>query len=411
MTFEGRCGPSVDELPEAFKNLTDDECFDLEERYENEPIFRREIGPNIPLWANCGELYCLDNLQIDIDFGHFGEYLICTAVLDDIILCSLFSYDHIICLLNHHLIGKVRGIVKDDDSKLTVDWRLGPDFNAKDAFVSKHRAKEIIGLYFRDKDKSNYDWFDYIKPMKESAINFIQSIRDAPEGTTFVDWKRPTDFDEYFENINDEEKWDNTLARLNDPRMAHHYPNDKYPTLALLALYSICVNAGFSLPIMVTEANAQMFKLSDAMCRQVTGTRGWSTGYGNLIAFENITKKILEDYPPNKANSLYKVWKEGYCHAQALMLVLSDEFEQAMWDYDMCDDPERVENLLGSFLKVFVTYMNPDNAPTDTAREQLEKDLDFNNQHLRAGRFMSDAKEYHNELYQSFVKCIKDDEE
>jgi len=51
MAFEGRCGSSVDELPEAFKNLTDDECFDLEERYENEPIFRREIGPNIPLWA------------------------------------------------------------------------------------------------------------------------------------------------------------------------------------------------------------------------------------------------------------------------------------------------------------------------------------------------------------------------
>jgi len=194
--------------------------------------------------------------------------------------------------------------------------------------------------------------------------------------------------------------------------MAHHYPNDKYPTLALLTLYSICVNAGSIalFPIMVTEANTQMFKLSDAMCRQVSGTRGGGLGYGNLIAFEKITKKILEDYPPNKANSLYKVWKEGYCHALALMLVLSDEFEQAMWDYDMCDDPERVENLLGNFLKVFTIYMNPDNAP-DAAREQLEKDLDFNDQHLRAGRFMCDAKEYHNELYQSFVKCIKDNEE
>ena len=322
-------------------------------------------------------------------------------------------------MLNYHS-GKVRGIAKYDDSKLKVEWRLGPDFNVKDAFISKHNssyrpndsAKEIIGLYVQDKDKTNCDWFQYIKPMKESAINFIQSVRGAPEGTTFVDWKRPIDCYDYFENINDEEKWDNTLARLNDPRMAHHYPNDKYPTLALLTLYSICVNAGDSLlPIMVTEANAQMFKLSDAMCRQVTGTRGWGTGYGNLIAFENITKKILEDYPPNKANSLYKVWKEGYCHAQALMLVLSDEFEQAMWDYDMVDDPERVENLLGNFLNVFTTYMNPDNAPTDAAREQLEKDLDFNDQHLRAGRFMSDAKEYHDELYQSFVKCIKDNEE
>jgi len=326
-----------------------------------------------------------------------------------------YLYVHIIahiilCLLNHYL-GKVRGIVKCDDSKVAIEWRLGPNFDATDAFISKNNAdeaEEIIGLYVQDKDKTNYDWFQYITPMKESAIKFIQSAREAPEGTTFVDWKRLMDCDDYFENINDEEKWDNTLARLNDPRMAHHYPNDKYPKLALLTMYSICVNV---FPIMVTEANAQMFKLSDAMCRQVTGTRGWSTGYGNLIAFENITKNILEDYPPNKANSLYKVWKEGYCHTQALMLVLSDEFEQAMWDYDMCDDPERVENLLGSFLKVFTTYMNPDNAPTDAAREQLEKDLDFNDQHLRAGRFMSDAKEYHDELYQSFVKCIKDNEE
>ena len=338
--------------------------------------------------------------------------------MDDIISYVLSVRIIKYSLLNYHS-GKVRGIAKYDDSKLTVEWRLGPDFNVKDAFISKHNssyrpndsAKEIIGLYVQDKDKTNCDWFQYIKPMKESAINFIQSVRGAPEGTTFVDWKRPIDCYDYFENINDEEKWDNTLARLNDPRMAHHYPNDKYPTLALLTLYSICVNAGSLLPIMVTEANAQMFKLSDAMCRQVTGTRGWGTGYGNLIAFENITKKILEDYPPKKANSLYKVWKEGYCHAQALMLVLSDEFEQAMWDYDMVDDPERVENLLGNFLNVFTTYMNPDNAPTDAAREQLEKDLDFNDQHLRAGRFMSDAKEYHDELYQSFVKCIKDNEE
>jgi len=92
MTFEGRCGPSVDELPEVFKNLTDDECCKLEERYENEPIFRREIGPNIPLWAKCGEEYCLDNLQIDIDFGHFGEYMISTYNIGGIISYVLFMF-------------------------------------------------------------------------------------------------------------------------------------------------------------------------------------------------------------------------------------------------------------------------------------------------------------------------------
>lgn len=96
-------------------------------------------------------------------------------------------------MLNHYL-GKVRGIVKCDDSKVAIEWRLGPNFDATDAFISKNNAdeaEEIIGLYVQDKDKTNYDWFQYITPMKESAIKFIQSARDAPEGTTFVDWKRP----------------------------------------------------------------------------------------------------------------------------------------------------------------------------------------------------------------------------
>lgn len=68
--FEGKCGPSVDEEPESFQNISDDE-FDDEvlERYEKDLLFRKSIGPNIPLWAENGESYALSGLQIDLDFG------------------------------------------------------------------------------------------------------------------------------------------------------------------------------------------------------------------------------------------------------------------------------------------------------------------------------------------------------
>ena len=83
------------------------------------------------------------------------------------------------------------------------------------------------------------------------------------------------------------------------------------------------------------------------------------------------------------------------------MLVLSSEFEQAMWDYNMVDDPERVKNLVGNFLRVFGSTMQPACAPSDAAKEQLNFDLDFNDQHLKAGVFVSDAKNDHEELFSS----------
>ena len=75
---------------------------------------------------------------------------------------------------------------------------------------------------------------------------------------------------------------------------------------------------------MVTNANEQLFNVADDMCRQVSGGSG-RTGYGNIIGFERIVQKIMKDYPLKKAKKDYNVWKGGYLHAQALMLVLSHQ--------------------------------------------------------------------------------------
>lgn len=339
--FEGRCGPSVDDgLPEVFKNAGEDEEWNLYKRYDEDASFRKTIGPNITLWAEYGDPTTLCGLQIDLDFGTFGN---------------------------------VRGIcnyIEDSKEELKIEWRIGPDFNEKTSFVSKHdycggdeyhTLENTLALYIQDKDKSKYEWSEYVKPMEKTALNFLQRVRAAPEGTKFVNWKQPPYTEEdssEFEKIIDEDKWYITMAKLNDPRMAHMYGGGEYPTLAVLTLYLICIqfHGEASLPIMVTKEKEEVFKLSDTMCRQVTGTRGPYTGYGNLTAFERITAKILKDYPPTEARTNYNIWKEGYTHAQALMLVLSSKFEEAMWDYNMVDDPIRVEELEGNFLRVFGSY-------------------------------------------------------
>ena len=64
------------------------------------------------------------------------------------------------------------------------------------------------------------------------------------------------------------------------------------------------------------------------------------------------------------------------------MLVLSNDFEEAMWDYNMVDDLERLGRLITGFLVVFTTFMLPSSAPSDSAKEQLKRDLDFNRKHF-----------------------------
>lgn len=49
----------------------------------------------------------------------------------------------------------------------------------------------------------------------------------------------------------------------------------------------------------------------------------------------------------------------------------------------MVDDLIRVEKLIGNFCRVFGSYVSPENAPSDTAREQLQRDQNLNDEHIR----------------------------
>lgn len=111
---------------------------------------------------------------------------------------------------------------------------MGPDYNEKTSFISKHSNKygdnsdKIIGMYVQEKsNKVHCDWIQYIEEeglMKESLLDFLKTVQGAPEGTKFVNWKQPfhnLDDNPDFINIVDEDKWYFTMAKLNDPRMAH----------------------------------------------------------------------------------------------------------------------------------------------------------------------------------------------
>lgn len=162
--------------------------------------YRKSIGPNIPLWVENECPHAIFGLQFDLDFGTFGN---------------------------------VRGICTyfEESDEFQIEWRHGPDFNKKTPFISKHGCdKEILGMYVQDKYNSNkvakqYEWMEYITPMKESLLDFLKTVRCSPEGSKFVNWKQPFHLDDDPDSINivDEDEWFFTMAKLNDPRMAYIY--------------------------------------------------------------------------------------------------------------------------------------------------------------------------------------------
>lgn len=385
--FEGRCGPAVEGMPAAWVGLDDEAVEELKEKYYNDRKYRKDVGPSIELFGWDGEFEALEGLQLDIDFGHLGS---------------------------------VRGICREGAK---VEFRTGPGYDEGSAFVWKTTGGgdyEILAWYFQERERpDSLDWLNKDCDVLREGLRFISQVQSAPKGIRFVSWKELYDMDALFDGINDEDKWWITLARLNDPKMAHHYgrASDAYPTLTVLLVillkrYGYCSDGSEALPIIVTEENERVFDIADDMCRRITGTADYRCGWGNLIAFERIVEKIKSNYPSKKTKKDHKLWKDGYQQCQALMLVLSEQFEKTMWDYRHVDEPDRVEELIASFLLVFASFMRISSAPSDDARVQLEKDLDFNDQHLRAGEFFFHAKSEHGELFAStLAHCLKPEED
>ena len=80
---------------------------ELTEKYLKDQSFRGTIGPGMEVYADWGYPDALFDLQIDLDFGHFG---------------------------------KVRGIAKKGENVkgdgLEIEWRIGADYDKQNSFTS-----------------------------------------------------------------------------------------------------------------------------------------------------------------------------------------------------------------------------------------------------------------------------------
>ena len=190
----------------------------------------------------------------------------------------------------------------------------------------------------------------------------------------------------------DEDRWRVTMNRLNDPDCAECYPGDFYPTpFALLCLVlAKQYDPSTTLPTIINEENEALYSLADKYTRALSGSSHHRTGYGQLIALERIVAK-LRRYGNEDIRHDIDVWREAYLHTQALMLALSDAFESSMWDYDMIDDPERLDKLCLFIVNCFTQVMALENVP-EAARQQLEKDKEFNRCHVHQSHTMHHVK-------------------
>mmetsp|Transcript_3563 Transcript_3563/g.9114 ORF Transcript_3563/g.9114 Transcript_3563/m.9114 type:complete len:414 (+) Transcript_3563:137-1378(+) len=354
--FEGKCGKSVEAIPPDWESLDNEAYEDNCIQYYENPAFRDEIGPNIELFGDNGEPESLFGLQIDVNLG---------------------------------LLGTVRGIVKKCDD-LEVEWRCGPDHQRSTSFVTKHDDSDTINQwYFQGKNVPS--WFGgEERSSAKAAFDFVRSLADAPDHVKLVDWKHPYDVEHMVKGY-DEVRWYATMNRLNDPRMAHHYgrKEDAVPTPIVLLVIAMCGST--RLPTIVAKEKEPLYEKADHMCRLVSGGGG-GVGYGQLMGLEKIIRQIKSDSPAAKARSDANVWRAGYDQAQALMLVLSDEFEESISDYNMVDDLERLANLVADMLGVFITFMTVSLAPK-SAKLVLASEFEFNAKHLAASSFVWVAEE------------------
>lgn len=283
--------------------------------------------------------------------------------------------------------GQCRGVVQQlENDRIEIVWVCGPDFNGE------RFPLEVDIDYGADLTGDCPSFFD--ESVDETVKKFMKEVSSAPEGTKMVNWN---EVEEALEEIlgegkYDEDRWRVTMNRLNDPDCAELYPGNFYPTpFALLCLVlAKQFDPSTTLPTIINEENEELYSLADKYTRALSGSRHHRTGYGQLIALERIVAKLRRHGNEDIRNDI-GVWREAYLHTQALMLALSDAFESSMWDYDMIDDPERLDKLCLLIVNCFTQVMALENVP-DAARQQLEKDKEFNRCHVHQSHIMHHVK-------------------
>ena len=274
---------------------------------------------------------------------------------------------------------------------LRLPGDAGPTLRTAEKRLSQCTKREVTLLRGTIKIETiDLTWLD--STVRKEALDFVAALKSAPEGQKIVDWKRPYSAEEIFRGIDgneNDERWQITLNRLNDPEAAECYgsPSDAvYPVPFILLCYALSIDNDprTDLPIIVTEDNATLYELVDEFIKVLVTRDHPRTGYAELLGLEHIVEQF-----PRKAAENENYWENAYRFAQALMLLLSDDYDRPTRDYYMVDDPERLFKLCANILDVFICTMLPSGVPSDSARERLRKDLEFNNYHLREGSFMS----------------------
>lgn len=181
---------------------------------------------------------------------------------------------------------------------------------------------------------------------------------------------------------NNEDRWYVTLARLNDPDAAKFIaPGIKgFPTPLVLTLIMVVhdYDPSTKLPTIVTEENREIFELADGFARKLTNTR---TEKGQVAALEKLIHSVA--YKAKDKDD----WHSAYRHAYALILTLSENFEETHDRWTYFDEQERLSKAIEKFITCLGSILL--NPPTEATKTIVTKEMSVLRGHLEAGSFVS----------------------
>jgi hypothetical protein len=337
------------------------------DRYSSDPSYRLACGPDVERWLwnqeqNQEHDESLIGLELCLDFGVLGE---CT--------------------------GKVTSSA--GDKMLRVAWTCAP--NHDETFESELPADAVIAWYFRGRAAPIPSWaVDAAEPRAVGCPLF-----NASAGTKLVNFALPLDANEYFPWVDDERnnRWWATLCRLNDPPAAEAYAPGmaSYPLPLLLTIILVTKeefgDPDVQLPTVVVEGKAEVYALADSFARRLSGSSERRMGYGELKALEKLIGTVAATVPPASATSDDERWRRAYTNVEALVLTLSEQFEEVDDNWQYADDPERVESVCASVILTIGAVLL--HAPSVATRRELSDNWAEISRHMKAGSFVSGIRD------------------
>ncbi len=335
----------------------DDPAFD-EDKYEEDEEYRLSCHPSIKLWGDYGEPESLVGLKLELPFGHLGT---CTGTV----------------------VGEAPLI--DDEQCVAIEWTCGPAHD--ETLKAVLPMSSAVGFHLRGKALPS--WMDD-KHRRDLACPLFR----LPPSAELIDWEMP-DGNEAQYNFPDVfpddpgERWWATMLCLNDPANAGAIQRSTrikpYPTpLVLAILVSLSEeNMDVKLPTVKDPAKQAMYDTADAFCRRLgaASDRG-RTGYGQLAVLEKLAAREV----PSGPFSCPDAWMRAYTCAEALLLTLSQAFEQAHDSWHFADDPARVSGAIASVVNALAgVLLHP---PTPDTTQRIVDERDHLRRHLKAGSFV-----------------------